>query len=62
MRALELLVKQKGLAKDAPIPCVLRSSADIQAKDDSLAANAMRGALHAPGQFRGMQAMVDKGE
>src|SRR5579871_6775931 len=37
-RALELLVKQKRLAKTAPIPCVVRDpSTDILAEDDSLA-------------------------
>lgn len=59
-RALELLVKQKRLAKDAPVPCVVRSGADILAEDDSLAENAQRVNLHPLDQFRGMQALVDK--
>jgi ParB family chromosome partitioning protein len=62
-RALELLVKRRRLAKDAPIPCVVRASGDdILAEDDSFAENAMREALHPLDQFRAMQAMVDKGE
>lgn len=59
-RALELLVKQKRLAKNAPIPCIVRSGADILAEDDSLAENAQRVNLHPLDQFRGMQALVDK--
>lgn len=62
-RALERLVKQKRLAKDAPIPCVVRAADnDILAEDDSLAENAMREQLHPLDQFRAMLAMVDKGE
>ena len=62
-RALELLVKQKRLAKDAPIPCIVREAGSaILAEDDSLAENARREALHPLDQFRGMQAMTEKGE
>ena len=39
-RALELLVKQKRLAKTAPIPCVVRMGGD--AEEDSLAENIQR--------------------
>src|SRR5271166_2270692 len=39
-RALELLVKQKRLAKTAPIPCVIRT--DGIAEEDSLAENVQR--------------------
>ena len=61
-RALELLVKQKRLAKDAPVPCIVQSAAaDILAEEDSYAENAVREALHPLDQFRAMQAMVDKG-
>lgn len=62
-RALELLVKRKRLAKDAPIPCVVRAAdSDILAEDDSFAENAMRESLHPLDQFRAMQAMIDKGD
>lgn len=62
-RALHLLVKQKRLAKDAPVPCVVKSAAcGILAEDDSLAENARREALHPLDQFRAMQAMVEKGD
>ena len=62
-RALGLLVKRKLLARDAPIPCVVRAANDdILAEDDSYAENAMREALHPLDQFRAMQAMVDKGD
>ena len=60
-RALELLAKQKRLAKDAPIPCVVRGAAnDILAEEDSLAGNSFREALHPLDEFRAMQAMVEK--
>ena len=60
-RALELLVKQKRLAKDAPIPCVVGGAAnDILAEEDSLAENSFREALHPLDEFRAMQAMVEK--
>jgi len=62
-RALQLLVKQKRLAKDAPIPCVVRTAdSEILAEDDSLAENARREALHPLDQFRAMQSMVDRGD
>ncbi len=60
-RALELLVKQKRLAKDAPVPCIVQSASGILAEEDSYAENAVREALHPLDQFRAMQAMVDKG-
>lgn len=61
-RALERLVKQKRLAKNAPIPCVVRAAAnDVLAEEDSLAENVHREQLHPLDEFRGMQAMVDKG-
>ena len=41
--ALSLLVKQKRLAKTAPISCIVRDAAsDILAEDDSLAENMQR--------------------
>ena len=42
-QALELLVKQKRLAKTAPIPCVIRI--DGLAEEDSLAENVFRAPL-----------------
>ncbi|KTE16877.1 ParB/RepB/Spo0J family partition protein [Sphingopyxis sp. H115] len=62
-RALERLVKQKRLAKDALIPCIVQpTDRAILAEDDSFAENARREALHPLDQFRAMQAMADKGE
>ncbi len=43
-RALELLVKQKRLAKNAPVPCVIREGG--LAEEDSLAENIQRAPLH----------------
>ena len=39
-RALERLVKQKRMAKDAPVPCIVRT--DGMAEEDSLAENVQR--------------------
>lgn len=61
-RALEMLVKQKRLAKTAPIPCVVRDPmTEIFAEDDSLAENLQRAPLHPLDQFRAFQAMLLKG-
>ncbi|NYF33620.1 ParB/RepB/Spo0J family partition protein [Sphingopyxis sp. JAI108] len=61
-RALELLVKQNRLAKDVPIPCMIRpAGGDILAEEDSYAENAFRENLHPLDEFRAMQAMVEKG-
>jgi len=61
-RALELLVKQKKLAKMAPVPCVVREAGSaILAEDDSLAENVQRVALHPLDQFRAFRDMLEKG-
>jgi len=59
-RALELLVKQKRLAKTAPIPCVIRT--DGIAEEDSLAENSFRVPLHPLDQFRAFLALREKGQ
>ncbi len=62
-QALSLLVKQKRLAKTAPIPCIVRDAAsDILAEDDSLAENMQRVALHPLDQFRAFQTLREKGQ
>lgn len=58
-RALELLVKQKRLAKTAPVPCLVKE--DGIAEEDSLAENTQREALHPVDQFRAFKALIDKG-
>lgn len=58
-RALELLVKQKRLAKNAPVPCIVREEGI--AEEDSLAENVQRVALHPLDQFRAFKALIDKG-
>jgi ParB family transcriptional regulator, chromosome partitioning protein len=58
-RALELLVRQKRLAKTAPVPCIVK--ADGLAEEDSLAENTQREALHPVDQFRAFKALIDKG-
>lgn len=62
-QALSLLVKQKRLAKTAPIPCIVRDAGSlILAEDDSLAENMQRVALHPLDQFRAFQALLEKGQ
>src|SRR5208337_3113153 len=60
LRALQLLVKQKKLAKNAPVPCIIRTEGFVEA--DSLAENTEREALHPLDQFRAFKALADKGE
>lgn len=62
-KALALLVKQKRLAKTKPIPCITRDPGpEIQAKDDSLAENSQRAALHPLNQFCVFQTLREKGQ
>ena len=58
-RALELLVKQKRLAKTAPIPCVIREGGIPE--EDSLAENVQRAPLHPLDQFRAFLALRERG-
>ncbi len=58
-RALKLLVKQKKLAKNAPVPCIVKT--DGYAEADSLAENVQRQALKPLDEFRAFKAMADKG-
>ena len=61
-RALEMLVKQKRLAKIAPVPCVVRErDSAILAEEVSLAENIERAPLHPFDQYRAFQDMRDKG-
>ncbi|TGP85918.1 MULTISPECIES: ParB/RepB/Spo0J family partition protein [unclassified Mesorhizobium] len=59
-RALELLVRQKRLAKTAPVPCVVREEGI--AEEDSLAENVQRAPLHPLDQFRAFLALREKGQ
>jgi ParB/RepB/Spo0J family partition protein len=58
-RALELLVKQKRMAKTQTVPCVVRTEG--LAEEDSLAENIQRVALHPLDQFRAFQTLRDQG-
>jgi ParB family chromosome partitioning protein len=61
-RALELLVKQKRLAKIAPVPCIVRERGGaVLAEEVSLAENIERAPLHPLDQFRAFQGMRGKG-
>src|SRR6201981_4112398 len=60
-RALELLVKQKRLAKTAPVPCIVsEAGGSISAEEDSLAENVHRVALHPLDQFREFQTLREQ--
>ena len=62
-RALQHLVKQKRLAKTAPVPCVVRDpGVDISAEEDSFAENVQRAPLHPLDQFRAFQTLREKGQ
>ncbi|MFP7675672.1 ParB/RepB/Spo0J family partition protein [Marivita sp. S0852] len=62
-QALSLLVKQKRLAKSAPISCIVRDAkSTILAEDDSLAENMQRAALHPLHHFRAFVALREKGQ
>ena len=52
-------MQQKRLAKDAPIPCIVR--ADGLAEEDSLAENVQRVALHPLDQYRAFAALRAQG-
>lgn len=61
-RALEMLVKQKRLAKTAPVPCVVGSaSGAILAQEISLAENIEHAPLHPLDQYRAFKDLRDKG-
>ena len=61
-RALELLAKQKRLAKTAPVPCVVGDAASgILLDEISLVENIERAPLHPLDQFRAFHAMREKG-
>jgi ParB family chromosome partitioning protein len=59
--ALGLLVKQKRLAKNEPIPCIVNRSGTTSAEEDSLAENVHRENLHPLDQFRAFKALKEQG-
>jgi ParB family transcriptional regulator, chromosome partitioning protein len=58
-RALELLVTTKRMAKNQPVPCIVREGGS--AEEDSLVENTMRMPLHPLDQFRAFKALRDAG-
>lgn len=61
-RALEMLVKQKRLARTASVPCVVGDATGAILTDEvSLAENIDRAPLHPLDQFRAFQALREKG-
>ncbi|TGS85141.1 DNA-binding protein [Mesorhizobium sp. M3A.F.Ca.ET.174.01.1.1] len=59
--ALGILVKQKRLAKNEPIPCIVNRSGTTSAEEDSFAENVHREDLHPLDQFRAFKALRDQG-
>ncbi|TLG72584.1 ParB/RepB/Spo0J family partition protein, partial [Methylocystis sp. B8] len=59
LAALKFLVKQKRLAKNAPVPCIVKTEGIEE--EDSLAENTMREALHPLDQFRAFKNLQDAG-
>lgn len=59
LAALKLLVKQKRLAKNAQVPCIVKT--DGVEEEDSLAENTMREALHPLDQFRAFKNLHEQG-
>jgi ParB family chromosome partitioning protein len=59
-RALELLVRQKRMAKTQLVPCVVNRSDKTSMEDDSLAENTHRENLHPLDQYRAFKALSDK--
>ena len=51
---------RRKLAKDAPIPCIVRTGGFVEA--DSLAENVEREALHPLDQFGAFKALADQGQ
>ncbi|MFB9342863.1 ParB/RepB/Spo0J family partition protein [Aminobacter aganoensis] len=61
-RALELLVRQKRMAKNQPVPCVVNRSERTSMEDDSLAENVHRENLHPLDQYRAFKILSDQGK
>ncbi|RWL78673.1 MAG: ParB/RepB/Spo0J family partition protein [Mesorhizobium sp.] len=59
--ALGILIKQKRLAKNEPIPCIVNRSMSTSGEEDSLAENAHREQLHPLDQFRAFKTLSEQG-
>ncbi|WP_179298163.1 ParB/RepB/Spo0J family partition protein [Mesorhizobium carmichaelinearum] len=59
--ALGILIKQKRLAKNEPIPCIVNRRQETSAEEDSLAENLRRADLHPLDQFRAFKTLSDQG-
>ncbi|MER9279557.1 ParB/RepB/Spo0J family partition protein [Mesorhizobium sp. M0522] len=59
--ALGILIKQKRLAKNEPIPCIVNRGQETSAEEDSLAENLRRADLHPLDQFRAFKSLSDQG-
>ncbi len=61
LQALASLVKAKKLAKDAPIPCLVRNEDDAEALETSLMANTVRLPMHPVDQHHVFARLAEQG-
>jgi len=59
--ALGMLIRQKRLAKNEPIPCIVNRNGTTSVEEDSLAENVHRENLHPLDQFRAFKALKEQG-
>lgn len=59
--ALGILIKQKKMAKNALVPCIVNRNGDTLAEEDSLVENTHRADLHPLDQYRAIKRLVDLG-
>lgn len=59
--ALGILIKQKKMAKNEPVPCIVNRKGDTLAEEDSLVENTHRADLHPLDQYRAIKKLVDLG-
>ena len=62
LAALNLLLKQKKIAADYPVPCEVRASDDPSLTEVSLAENFVREAMHPADEFDAFQKLADEGQ
>jgi ParB family chromosome partitioning protein len=60
--ALRLLVKQKKISPDYPVPCDVRPSDDATLTEASLAENIIREAMHPADEFDAFKRLADAGQ
>lgn len=62
LAALQLLLKQKKITEDYPVPCEVRPSDDPTLTEVSLAENIVREAMHPADEFDAFKKLADEGQ